>query len=207
MALSNYSELKQSIINWSHRSDMDLLIDDFIRLAEVDMYSSTSGHESLEIRAMETSATGTIASNALALPTGFISLRGFRITGDSGWDLRYKTPESMVNQPSTGMPKYYTITTQFEFDKTPDQSYSYEIDYIQKPTGVSSSNTTNITLTNYPNIYLYGALAMLYAHADDEMQAQKYYTRFSDAINGANAETEAGKYGASPYARINGATP
>ena len=43
MAISNYTELKQAIIDWSHREDLDLMIDDFIALAEAEMlYNPTS---------------------------------------------------------------------------------------------------------------------------------------------------------------------
>ena len=207
MSLSNYSELKQSIINWSHRSDMDLLIDDFIRLTEVDMYTSNMAHESLELREMETTSTATISSDSLALPDGYISLRSIRITGASGYDLRYKSPDALVHRGGTGKPKYFTITNQIEFDVAPDQDYTCEVVYMKKPTALSSSNTSNEVLADFPNIYLYGGLWALFTHADDEAQAMKYYTRFSDAINGANAEDEAGRYGTAPYMRITGVTP
>jgi len=207
MALSNYSELKQSIINWSHRSDMDLLIDDFIVLTETDMYVTNSSHEGLELRGMETTSTATIDADALALPDGFVSMRSFRVTTDDGYDLRNKTADTLVHRSGTGRPKYYAITSQIEFDVAPDQDTPCEMVYFKKPDPLTSLNTTNEALTNYPNIYLFGALAQLFTHCDDEAQAQKYYARYADAINGANAEAEAGRYGTAPYMRINGVTP
>ena len=54
MSISTYNELKLTIIKWSNRSDIDLLVDDFIRLCEVDMFKTTKIHETLELREMET---------------------------------------------------------------------------------------------------------------------------------------------------------
>lgn len=207
MALSNYSELKTSIIRWSHRNDLDLLIDDFITLAESDMFKTTSGHEALEIRSMESTATGTLSGQHLALPSDYISMRSIRLTGDEGRDLLPKTPDSLVHRNGTGLPKYYAISSDIEFDVTPDSGYGYEMMYFAKPTGLSSGNTTNVILTNHPEIYLYGALWALFTHADDEAQASKYYQRFSAAIDGANHTDEDGRFGNAPYVRVTGPTP
>ena len=207
MAISNYSELKASVINWSHRNDLDVLVDDFITLAEADMYKGTEMHEALQLRSMETTSTASISADALALPANFESMRSFRITDDSLIDLRYKTPDALVHKGGTGQPKYYTITSQLEFDVFPDQAYPCEMIYIERPLGITSSNTTNDVLTNHPDIYLYGSLWALFTHADDEAQAQKYYQRFSLAINGANQKDENGRYGSTPYARVDGYLP
>ena len=207
MAISNYTNLKESIVNWSHRADCDLLIDDFIALAEADMFINDNNHESLELRLMETTSTANITSDALALPTGFVSMRSFRVTGDDGYDLRPKTADSLWHRGSTGKPRYFAITSQIEFDVSPDQTYESEMVYYRKPDAITSANPTNDILTNYPNIYLFGALYHLFTYADDEAQANKYLVRFSNAINGANATDEQARYGVAPYARVVGNLP
>ena len=207
MALSNYSDLKQSVINWSHRNDMDLLIDDFIALTEADMFITDEFHEGLELRDMEGTATGALSGNTLALPSGFLSMRSMRLTGDYGRDLLPKTPDTLVHRTGTGLPKYYAIRDTVEFDIIPDSGYAYELVYFSKPTGLSTSNTTNSVLTKYPMIYLFGCLYHLFTYADDEAQANKYLRRYASAINGANALDEDARFGNAPYARIQGVTP
>jgi len=206
MSLTTYAELKTSVISWSHRNDLDLLIDDFIALAEAEMFKGKS-HECLQLRDMETTSTASLNAIELALPDNFQSMRSFRITGDSITDLQYKTPQDLYVRTGTGRPAYYTITSQLEFDVAPDETYTAEMVYLKKPTGLSSSNTTNAVLTNHPDIYLFGALWALFVHAVDDMQAQKYYMLFINAIDGANHENEEGQYAVAPYARIQGATP
>ena len=207
MALSTYTDLKQSIIKWCKRDDMDLLIDDFIALAESDMFKTTTSHEALELKQMETTSTATISGDAIALPDGYISMRSIRVTGSEGYDLLPKTPDSLYHRSGTGRPKYYAITSQIEFDVTSDSGYGIEVVYFQRPTPLSTSNASNVVLANHPEIYLYGALWALYTYADDEAQSVKYYNRYSEAINGANFTDEDGRFGNAPYARIQGATP
>ncbi len=206
MALTTYAELKVSVINWSHRNDLDLLIDDFIALAEAEMYKGKA-HECLQLRDMETTSTASLTAIELALPDNFQSMRSLRITGDTITDLQYKPPQDLYVKTGTGRPCYYTITSQLEFDVAPDETYTVEMVYIKKPDALTSTNTTNSVLTNHPDIYLYGALWALFVHAVDDMQAQKYMQLFINAIDGANHENEEGKYAVAPYARIKGATP
>lgn len=205
MALSDYTDLRESIINWSHRADMDLLIDDFIRLAEIAMFSNDD--ETLAIRAMETNSTASVSTVTTALPTGFIEMRSIRLDVNTGGELYPKSPDALPRRSGTGRPRFYAIRDVIEFDVAPDQTYTVEYNYIQKPTGLSSSNTTNVIMTNYPNIYLYGALWALFTHVDDEPQAMKYWQRFINSISGANQEAEQGRFGVAPYARVEGCTP
>lgn len=207
MALSNYNELKLSIIKWSHRSDLDKLVDDFIELAETEMFANNI--EILQLRGMETRSTASTGANQfLALPDDFKSMRSVRLlVDDHNGSLRFKTPEALVRRGGTGRPSYFAVSTQLEFDVTPDQTYTVEMNYIRKPTPLSASNATNVVLDNSANIYLFGSLWALFTHADDEQQAQKYYQRFIGAIQGSNQADEDGRYGPAPYGRIQGPTP
>ena len=90
MAISTFLELKASVIAWSHRNNLDLLIPDFIALCEADMFknkpvdpSTGLSHESLQTRAMEQIATATMES-AVALPQGFKQMRNLRYTDSTG---------------------------------------------------------------------------------------------------------------------------
>lgn len=208
MALSNYAELKQSIINWSHRDDIDLLVDDFISLGETEIYQN--GEEPLRVRSMETRATALAdtASRYLALPDGYIQMRRLRLEINSNSnDVKYQTPEEMRIIQGGGLPTFFTVTSQVEFNKTPDAAYTVEMQYHKKLTLLDSGNTTNAILTQYPTIYLFSALWALFEYTEEEQLAQKYYIRMINAIKGANKQDRKGRYGSVPAARIEGATP
>lgn len=212
MALDNYDNLVKSIIKWSHRDDLDLLIPDFIQLAEEEFYSpSLIGVPSLDVRELEgKEIVETVASSReVNLPTGFGKNRQVRLnigTGDSG-KLKFKAPEQLIINNASGQPRYYTITDKLIFDRVPDAIYEVEFTYIKKINGLSSVSQTNDILTNYPNIYLYGALHQAFIYADDEVKANKYQIKFVNAIKGANKQTKRGRYGTAPTARVEGPTP
>ena len=209
MALSNYSELKESIIAWSKRDDLDLLVPDFINLSEQDMYKNAVSV--LEIKEMELNATITSSTSTefSSLPTGYISMRGARldITNSSDF-IEYRTPEQLLRQNDAGRPVFFTIIgAQIEFDRISDQAYSMDISYYGKVDALTSSNTTNSILTNYPNIYLFGALYYASIYCEEDDQAAKYRNLFYSAIQGANTQSMNGRFGPSPKMTVDGPTP
>jgi hypothetical protein len=209
MALSTYDELITSIISWSHRKDIDTLIPDFITLSENEMFSNPD--EILMVRESEKTSTATAVgtspneSRFLALPTGFITSRDFKITVSNGvGDLRYQSPSSMNVRSGTGVPCFFTVTDEIELDVVPDQDYTVTMKYFAEFTALSTTNQTNEILTAEPNIYLFGALKQLFIWSEDIDEATKYDGLFTDAIKGANKKSKAGRYGPAPTMKFKG---
>lgn len=209
MSLDNYANLKASIESWSHRDDVKGLIDDFILIAETEMYSNSEAQ--LRLRDMittETSSTGT-GDRFQPLPTGYLEMRSFRVTESTNnwYEIDYKVPAQMDIRSGVGLPHFYTITSQIEYDVEPEQDYVTDIVYYGKLTGLSSSNTTNAILTRYPQIYLYGGLWALNQWANNDEEEMKYYAKFIKAIAGANSAENDGNIGVAPQKRVNARTP
>lgn len=204
MALDTYANLKASIRNWSHRNDVpDELIDDFIDLTETAMW------QLLEIRDMSARATATTgATRFLALPDEFIKMRRLSlIVGGRVTDLKYATPESMKVVTETSEPRFFTVTTQLEFDRVPDAAYTVEMTYFRELTPLSDANTTNAVLTRFPDVYLSGALHYLYKWGNFDSETADYLVKFSDAIKRANKQDRKGRYGPAMAGRREGPTP
>jgi hypothetical protein len=202
MSLTTYLGLKDAIESWSHRNDVASRLDDFIDLAESEMFRH------LRIRDMETRTTATTSGRYLALPTGFLEMRRVRlISGAQYFELLYSTPEGMYISQDSGIPGVYTITSQLEFDRSPDSAYTIEYQYYAILTALSATNTSNAVLTRFPNIYLYGALWALYLWALQEDKAEYYYGKFRQAIQTANREDSKGRHGPAPAMRYGGSTP
>lgn len=203
MALSTYDELVKEISDWGHRDDLNTKIPDFIKLAEIEMYNNQT--EGLAIRDMEKIQTATTSTGRyLALPDNFESSRSIRIVLDSG-EIRYRAPEQMERVPSTGQPRFFTVIgNEIEFDRVPDSEYTLEIQCYVRPADLSASNQTNSVLTKYPNIYLYGSLVQMFAHAQDDQQAVKYDGLFRNAVKGANKAQKKGRYGSAPSMNVDG---
>lgn len=208
MALDNYANLKEAVQDWSHRSDIKSRIDDFILIAEQEMYNNRV--EPLEVREQEvkTSVDTVIGSKFVALPTGYKSMRSILIddktTEAEQYELTYLTPEGLHKQSSNGCPSEFTVTDKIEFNRPTDAIYNIEIQHLAKVAALTEANPTNTILTEYPTIYLAGCLWALFRWAKDAESASGAYTDFIGAIQGANLATQNGKYGPAPVMRQEG---
>ena len=207
MSFSTYEELKTHIQTWAHRDDIPH--DEIIQLCEVDMFSANNDHPALMVREMETRATASAdtSSRYLALPDGFLHMRRLRIDGSPPTDVQHASPEALQIKEGQDRPRYFTTTSQLEFDITPDSTYTLEMLYYKQPTGLSSSNTTNIILTNYPNIYSFGCQWAIKMYSSEPELSQFWYQQFSRAIRGANRTDRRARYSAVAVMRPEGATP
>lgn len=201
--LDTFDNLKLEIIDWSHRRDIDLKVDTFIDLAEVEMFSNPT--KTLKVRSGETDVTDTASTSSrfLPLPLGFLEMRRIRIDTVTGFlPLKYRTPEQLESIDGPARPRFFTVTDQIEFDTIPDEAYIIEFQYLAEFTPLSSSNQSNPVLTLDPNIYLFGALKEAFAWAGDTENQVKYEAKFINAIRGANKKFIAGKYGPSPVMKL-----
>lgn len=205
MSLDTYANLKASLVEWIKRNDIsDADADDMIDLCESDIW------DELRIREMEARATNTVSTSDrfLALPDGFIEMRRLKLNlAEGDCDIVYVAPDQMRIQSGGGIPKYFTVTTQLEFDRVPDSAYTIDMQYYKKLTALSSSNTTNTVLTDYPSIYLHGCLMHLHDFTLSEQRASYYRNLFENKIRKVNKRNRSGRYGAAPSMRTEGVTP
>lgn len=202
MSLSTYLGLKDAVESWSHRNDVASRLDDFIDIAESEMLKW------LRVRDMETRSTATTNGRYLSLPTGFLEMRRLKmISGSQYYEVQQTTPEGMYITADSGIPKLFVVSSQLEFDRTPDSTYTVEMQYYAKPTALSSTSTSNAILTRFPSIYLFGCLWALYQWTLQEDKAEYYYGKFYAAIQSANREDKKGRHGPAPAMRYGGPTP
>lgn len=208
MTITTYQELKVAIQDWSKRSDTLSLLDTFIDMAEAKMWAN--GVEPLRLRDMETATTGvtSITTRYMSLPTRYLELRRLKINLTQG-DLRlqYAPIDQMRISTSAGLPKFFTITSQVEFDRISDVVYTVGIDYLQTIAPLTAAAPTNAVLTRFPMIYLWGSLAALYQWAMQPDKADYYYQQFLSAISEANLQDRRGRYGPAPAIKMEGPTP
>lgn len=208
MSISNYQQLKDAILVWSHRDDIDLLIDDFIQLTETEFYSNNVAI--LNMRFQETSTTTTLLQdeNSVALPDDYIQGRLLKLELEGRRDrLYYRAPEQIKFSDIAGKPVFYTVTDKIEFERFADQDYTIRQQYQRQIPALTSTADTNDILTKHPNVYLFGALHQVFIYAVDEAEAAKYQNKFYEAIRGANRKDWKGRYGPAPRMTIQGSTP
>ena len=204
MALDTFDNLVKEIVDYSHRKDMKKRISTFIQLAENAMYSN--GVQPLKVRSMEIVSTAATAGQYVELPPDFESARSVRLVlGDNSGELRFQAPEQLHKQPATGKPLFYTIVgNEIQFGRVPDSDYTLEIQYFRKAAPLTLLNQTNEILTNHPQIYLFGALAMLFGFSQDSEAEASYTQKFIGAVKGANQADKKGRYGPAPTLSLDG---
>tara|TARA_R110000787_G_scaffold144815_1_gene258660 strand:+ start:724 stop:1350 length:627 start_codon:yes stop_codon:yes gene_type:complete len=204
MALDTYDNLVKSVNSFSHREDLLTLIPDFITLAEATMYANDV--ELLSVRSMGTVTTALTTGEFLALPADYESFRGIRfLTANNIGKLKYQAPQQMFNSVAPDRPSSFTIIgNQIQFNCVPDAEYTIQFQYLKKATPLTPLNQTNDILTNYPNVYLFGALAALFGYAVDTQQEALYINKFISAIRGANKADKKGRYGPAPAMSLTG---
>lgn len=155
MAITTYAQLQTAIAGWLHRDDLTTTIPDFITLAEARL------NDMLLLKNMETESTltGVVSQNYVALPTGFVSpICLWIIVDGERLKLDPALPQELPYDTSATQPKYWAIDGEnIRFDCPLGSAYSIPLRYI-KASNLSDSNTTNALLTKRPDIYLSGAI-------------------------------------------------
>ncbi len=135
---------------------------------------------------VEVELTATIGSRFISLPSGYMSNIGLWLTEFGQRDeMLFVSPELIpVTETSNGQPKYYTISgAQIGFEIPCSDAFTYNFRY-KKGYDIAAS-TTNDILTNYPGLYLFGALVEAALFARDFDILDKWSSRFDAALSEA----------------------
>ena len=218
--ITNYTTLRDAVAgnagqSWSHRNDTLSVFDSFLQLTEQVIYTGGEKTDNeyvdgLRVRVMETRSTATLSTTSrfLQLPDNFLEARRAELEySTSIFPLTFVPASDLREVPFPGRPSEFTVTSQYEFNCIPDVAYTMEVQHYAKQTAISSSNTTNDILTNFPSIYLYGCLAHLYQWASNIEKAAAYNDLFLNSIKSANTQDRWARAGPAPtmvyYGSIN----
>ena len=129
-------------------------------------------------------------------PADLLVIRSLQVFNTNGaitfLDVRDMTFINEYNQDNTtGIPKYYANWDEDTVivAPTPDQAYTIQINYILKPTGLSSSTATTYLSQQFPNGLLYACLVEAYGFLKGPQDMLQYYeNRYKQAIEGFSLE-------------------
>ena len=172
--ITNYPTLQTAIATWLHRSDLTAVIPDFIALAEsrINRLLTARGTE------IDTSLVATVGSAYIDLPTDF----GAPIAlwqGDK--KLILKTSVDLSFADIAGSPNYWAIKgSQIQLDRLASESFALTLRYVQNLN--LATTDTNYVLSNYPDIYLYGALLESAGFIRDDSRIPIWQQKFEQAL-------------------------
>ena len=185
MTISTYTTLKDAVASWLHRSDLTTQIPDFITLAE----SRINRKLALLLQETEATLTATINSRVMATPTRFASPLGLWLTTyQPRQELGYMLPTQIPVTDFKGQSFYYTVNgTNLETENPADLAYTYLLRYFINFD--IAATDTNLLLTSYPDIYLYGTLLESAPFLQDTTAFQIWQNRFDVAVQEAISES------------------
>lgn len=200
MALTTYTELQAAIVAWANRTDLTALIPDFISLAEVRIWTSLRGKALVK----DFSLPYLAAASSVDLPSDMISVLSLVDTSGARAGLITVLGNDRFAELQANPVMIDTTTTQMlntgrtlYFVSVPSAAGTITGKYLAREPALSGSVATNYVLTNYPDLYLFGALLEVSDYLKDDAQILKYKTRFEMSM--ADANSQSGYMGQRPY--------
>jgi hypothetical protein len=179
MSITNYAELRFSVGDWLHRTDLQTQVEDFISLAEDELNTE------LRLRLMEVDETVTLlgGTRSVAIPDGFLEPVKLELVygdGSDNQELQYLTMPQFVRSAATMTsvePRYWTINgANLEFPEPADRDYTLIFRMLKKFD--IASTDTNALLDSYKGLYLYGALLQAAPYMRDDSRIPTWQLMF-----------------------------
>jgi len=197
-----YDELKQKIIDYTEVSSnvfTDTILNGFINDAEYRILREVDSDNNRRY-----ATANLIASTRfIDVPTNLLIVRSAQIVDsdladgstDQNRDFLQFRDTSFMSEfnptATTGVPKYYSNwdETRIVVAPTPNATYTIQLNYILKPTGLSSTNTTTYLSTEFPNGLLYACLVEAYGFLKGPVDMlQLYDKKYVEAVKGFSIE-------------------
>ena len=183
MALASYTDLKSAVADWLERADLADRIPDFIALAESRLNRLFRGRMN-EVNAALAAAPG---ARTIALPAAFSEAVSVHL---AGWAeaLRFVDPSLMELRSEPGRPDFWTIEGgTLAFERPCDQAYGVRLRHLRR-FALSDAEPSNPILSDYPDLYLFGALLEAAPFLRDADLLTLFQARFDAAMQEANAK-------------------
>lgn len=211
MAITTRNELKDAIAAWGRRSDLTTVADDFIAAVEHDIAYGNDAYGVPPLRVWQLESLEdinlTASSNTATLPSRIVDIKYAYFDGLS--TVAVKPAAALIDMYVDGegaTPKYCAIAGGgLLVAPTPSEDMTLSAMCVISANPLTSSNTTNIVLQNYPSIYLFGCLAHCFAYLRNDAEEAKYAKKYAGivrAANGANARLKASGIQSSPMKRV-----
>jgi hypothetical protein len=184
-AVTDYEWLRSAIEKYMHRDDLQGDIADFISLTEARIKAMLWSRDQEAVVSLPT-----VAGQAyINLPSDFLHARAVSIPGVNG-SLSYTTPDDYFGRypaDNSGAPRDYTlIDGSIYFGPVPDKVYSVSLTYQGAFIALSPDNPSNVLLSKWPNLYLWGALVEAAGFSENAGKAAFYDAKFMAAMSNIN---------------------
>lgn len=175
---SPYAAFLASVVSWSHRTDLNSLMPDFIALAEARISRDLRIRQQITTTAL-TSVTGI---NTVALPIDWLELENLSVNTVPATNLIYVTVEQLDSRfpfgGVTGIPVCYTVEGgNLLLGPAPSSALTVNLIYYARFASLLDAGT-NWLLQTHPSIYLFAVLMEVSQYTQNAEQLQIYTQRY-----------------------------
>lgn len=182
-----YADLKSRVADWATRADVTTLVPTFIDYAHQEICR--------RLRASLNSFTADLTINAesVAIPDDFLAIRRLYLDTTPRRIVSVVSAEERADLtallPASDYPTHASIEgASIVFAPVFTGSPTGKLLYWGVISGLSADTDTNVVLTKYPFLYLYGALAELYRYTEDDNASDRYQVKFDALISDINRQ-------------------
>ena len=183
----NFEQLKAVIAEFANRQDLEAMIPTFIQLTEARLKRDLR-----DVTRMTERAEAMVHGEYFPLPCSWVET--IKVIAD-GHVLRLADSFNIERVELSGGPKYYRhVGDQMQLlPPAGEEPVRFVMEYISFPDGLSDENPTNWVLTDYPDIYIYGAMLQIAPFLHDDARVPLWSQAYGEAISAANISSQKAK--------------
>lgn len=182
----NYGELRQAILDDTHRADLSAHVPRFVRQAEGLMRRQLTGYALSAV--LGDSDRVTPGGNVYTLPAYTVQVRAVQLVGEDGDSLEQMSIAGLRRMLTTAPPLWYGLRAGrlMEIRGTPTENAEFDLEYFGHPAPLVDDADANNLLTDHETLYLAGSSLFLYQHTQDRELANDAGVLFNAIIDDLN---------------------
>lgn len=182
----NFTELRSTVADWLHRTDLNGVLPTFIKLAESRI------NRDLRTEEMVKSVASNMTDSTITLPDDFRQVKTVLINGKP---VVYVSSLESKKYDVAGDAHFYTIVGNQINVRPKSGSADYELVYYASIEPLGGNKPTNWLLTKYPDVYLYAVLLESAPYIKDNEAAEVWAIAYSNAIRTVAEQDLVAKHG------------
>lgn len=187
--LGTLAGLSSALLDWMDRDDLSPRVPDFIKLLEADVSRRLKSKN--VARTSKTAVSGTETIDVADLAVLEFKSISLNLTSTARQPVQVVTPDRFDTRrmaySTTGASKYAMLVNDVLYlAPVPDAAYVIDMTYYMGVPALTDGAPTNWLLTQYPDVYLYGALVHAAPFLKNDERLVTWKTLFNEALEGAN---------------------
>jgi hypothetical protein len=140
----------------------------------------------------------------VSLPSDFLEMRDIHIESSPIQTIVYQNPSNFyrntkASTADSGAPKFYTVMgSEFQFAPIPDSAYTLKMVYYASPSYLSSTVTSNVFISNCPDLLLYASLGEAEPYLMNDARVATWAQLYDRGLNSLTVSDSAGENPSAP---------